>query len=60
MTLTSIVERQKRIQSVLVEYTRGDITDTNARDRLRAMGMPHDTIDRLFRAVADNILRVKS
>jgi hypothetical protein len=60
MTLTSIVERQKRIQSVLVEYTRGDITDTNARDKLRAMGMPHDTIDRLFRAVADNILRVKA
>jgi hypothetical protein len=60
MTLKTLVDRQKSIQSVLVQYTRGDITDTNARDKLRAMGMPHDTIDRLFRAVADNILRVKS
>jgi hypothetical protein len=60
MTLKTLVDRQKSIQSVLVAYTRGDITDTEARDQLRRLNMPPDTINRLFKAVVDNVLRVKA
>lgn len=56
MTLGGIIKRQQRVQSVLVEYTRDVISETAARDGLRAAGLSYTEVERLLQAVKDNII----
>lgn len=60
MTLDAIVQRQKRVQAILVDLTRGRETETNARDGLRKAGLSPSEIERLLQAVRANIITPRS
>jgi hypothetical protein len=60
MTLDRIIERQKRVQQIVVDRTRGEITDTQARDDLRKAGLSMNEIDRLLTAIRANIIIPRS
>lgn len=56
MTLDAIVARQQRIQTILIDLTRGNSTETEARDAMRNLRMSSNEIDRLLTAIRANII----
>jgi hypothetical protein len=60
MTLDALVQRQQRVQAILVDLTRGRETETNARDKLRKAGLSPNEIERLLQAVRANIITPRS
>jgi hypothetical protein len=60
MTLDKLVARQKAVQQIVVDRTRGEITDTQARDGLRKAGLSLTEINRLLDAVRANIITPRS
>lgn len=60
MTLDALVQRQQRVQAILVDLTRGRESETNARDKLRKAGLSPNEIERLLQAVRANIITPRS
>ena len=60
MTLDKLVARQKAVQQIVVARSRGEITDTKARDDLRKAGLSSTEITRLLDAIAANIITPRS
>lgn len=60
MTLDALVQRQQRVQAILVDLTRGRESETDARDKLRKAGLSPNEIERLLQAVRSNIITPRS
>jgi hypothetical protein len=60
MTLDKMIARQRAVQKIVVARSRGEITDTTARDDLRKAGLSSTEITRLLDAIAANIITPRS
>jgi hypothetical protein len=60
MTLDALVARQQRVQQIVVDRSRGEITETQARDDLRKAGLSATEVERLMHAIKAHIIIPRS